>query len=55
MREHGRPPFVVDMLMGFYRAIDAGEFATVYPDAPRLLGRPTRSVEEFVRGLLGRG
>ncbi len=49
MRANGRPPFVVDMLMGFYEAIDAGEFATVWPDAGDLLGRPPRSLADFVR------
>ncbi len=48
MEEHGRPPFVVEMLKGFYDAIDAGEFAKVWPDAPRLLGLPTQTIHEFI-------
>ena len=48
MEDHGRPPFVVEMLKGFYEAIDAGEFAEVHPDAPRLLGHPTQSIGEFI-------
>lgn len=52
MRANGRPPFVVDMLMGFYDAIDAGEFARVWPDAGDLLGRAPRSIADFVRRTL---
>jgi NAD(P)H dehydrogenase (quinone) len=52
MRNHGRPPFVVEMLRGFYEAIDADEFAAVWPDAERLLGRPAATVADFVRRMV---
>jgi NAD(P)H dehydrogenase (quinone) len=43
----GRPPFVLEMVKGLFDAIDAGEFAKVWPDARRLLGRPTQSPREY--------
>jgi uncharacterized protein YbjT (DUF2867 family) len=49
MREQGRPPFVVEMVKGLHAAIDAGEFATVWPHAAQLLGRPTQSPREYLR------
>jgi NAD(P)H dehydrogenase (quinone) len=49
MREQGRPPFVVEMVKGLHAAIDAGEFATVWPDAAQLLGRPAQSSREYLR------
>jgi NAD(P)H dehydrogenase (quinone) len=48
MREQGRPPFVVEMVKGLHAAIDAGEFATVWPDAAQLLGRPAQSPREYL-------
>lgn len=48
MEANGRPAFVVDMLKGFYQAIDAGEFANVRPDAERLLGRKPRTIAQFI-------
>jgi NAD(P)H dehydrogenase (quinone) len=50
----GYPPFLVEMVKGLYKAIDAGEFAKIWPDAPRLLGRPTRSVAEYIHSIYGR-
>jgi uncharacterized protein YbjT (DUF2867 family) len=48
MREQGRPPFVVEMVKGLHAAIDAGEFATVWPHAAQLLRRPTQSAREYL-------
>ena len=47
LKGQGRPPFVVEMVKGLFDAIDAGEFAKVWPDAPQLLGRPTQSPREY--------
>lgn len=47
LKGQGRPPFVVEMAKGLFDAIDAGEFAKVWLDAPRLLGRPTQSPREY--------
>lgn len=49
LKGQGRPPFVVEMVKGLFDAIDAGEFAEVWPDADRLLGRPTQSPREYFR------
>ena len=49
MREQGRPPFVVEMVKGLHAAIDAGEFARVWPDAAQLLKRPAQSPREYLR------
>lgn len=48
MKDQGRPAYIVEMVMGLYDAIDAGEFAKVWPDAPKLLGRPTQSARDFL-------
>lgn len=52
MKANGRPPFVVEMLKGFYEAIDAGEFAKVWPDAQQLLGRKPKTISAFINETL---
>jgi NAD(P)H dehydrogenase (quinone) len=47
-KSQGRPPFMVDMAMGLFEAIDASEFAKVWPDAELLLGRAPTSVREHI-------
>ena len=48
MAARGRPPFVVEMARTLHAAIDAGEFATIWPDAERLLGRPPMAISTFL-------
>jgi NAD(P)H dehydrogenase (quinone) len=48
MKDQGRPQYIVEMVMGLCDAIDAGEFEKVWPDAPKLLGRPTQSARDFL-------
>jgi NAD(P)H dehydrogenase (quinone) len=48
-KEQGRPPFVVEMVIGLHAAIDAGEFEKVWPDAAQLLGRQPQSARDFLR------
>jgi NAD(P)H dehydrogenase (quinone) len=52
MMENGRPPFVVEMLKGFYDAIDSGEFARLWPDAEQLLGRKPKSIKTYIEETL---
>ncbi|GLJ00649.1 NmrA family NAD(P)-binding protein [Sphingobium sp. BS19] len=52
MTQNGRPPFVVEMLKGFYEAIDAGEFARVWADAEQLLGRRPKSIKSNIEETL---
>jgi NAD(P)H dehydrogenase (quinone) len=49
MQDQGRPAFVVEMVKGLHAAIDAGEFAKVWPDAAELLRRPTQSPQDYLR------
>lgn len=44
----GVPPFIFEMTKGLYDAVDAGEFAKVWPDALNILGRHPRSVASHV-------
>jgi NAD(P)H dehydrogenase (quinone) len=48
-RKQGRPAFVVEMVKGLHAAIDAGEFANVWPDAAQLLGRQPQSPRAYLR------
>jgi uncharacterized protein YbjT (DUF2867 family) len=48
MHRLGRPPFVVEMVKGLHAAIDAGEFAKVWPHAAQILGRPPRSARAYL-------
>jgi hypothetical protein len=43
------PPYLVEALVGSHAATAAGEYCNVSPDAPRLAGRPTQSMREYVR------
>jgi NAD(P)H dehydrogenase (quinone) len=43
------PPFMVEALVGSNAATAAGEYERVSPDAPRLTGRPTQSVRDYVK------
>lgn len=52
IRSRGMPDYVVAMVDGMYQATDAGEFATVHPDAETLLGRPPMPLEKFLPPLL---
>jgi uncharacterized protein YbjT (DUF2867 family) len=45
----GIPPFLVDIIIGIEHAMQAGEHATVTPDLERLLGRPARPIDDFIR------
>lgn len=47
-RVQGRPQFMVEMAIGLFKAVDAGEFAKVWPDMETLLGRRPHSVREFI-------
>lgn len=47
-RQQGRPPFMVEMAMGLFDAVDAGEFAQVWPDAELLLGRRQQSLSDTI-------
>jgi NAD(P)H dehydrogenase (quinone) len=49
----GRPPFMVDMAIGLFKAVDAGEFSTVWGDAEQLLGRTPKSVRDSINDLFG--
>jgi NAD(P)H dehydrogenase (quinone) len=48
MAARGRPPFAVEMVRTLHAAIDAGEFATIWPDAERLLGRPPMAISTYL-------
>jgi NAD(P)H dehydrogenase (quinone) len=48
MQAQGRPPFIVEMVKGLHAAIDAGEFAKIWPDAEQLLGRPTTAISDYL-------
>jgi NAD(P)H dehydrogenase (quinone) len=47
-RAQGRPEFMVEMALGLFRAVDAGEFETVWPDLRNLLGRPPAGVGDII-------
>jgi nucleoside-diphosphate-sugar epimerase len=47
--QFGAPAWQVDAWVSTYRQIAAGELDTVTDDIERLLGRPARSIEDYVR------
>jgi uncharacterized protein YbjT (DUF2867 family) len=49
MREHGMPDWLVEGLGVLFEVYASGAAARVSPDVERILGRPPRSFEAFVR------
>lgn len=49
---HGAPPPAADLLLGMFRASRQGEFATVDPTLPELLGHRPTSVRDVLQGAL---
>jgi NAD(P)H dehydrogenase (quinone) len=49
---HGLPEWRADLLVGMFVASRQGDFAPADPALARLLGRPTRSVTDFLKGVL---
>ncbi|WP_026925273.1 NmrA family NAD(P)-binding protein [Glycomyces arizonensis] len=54
MKERGLPDIAVEMMLGFFLAARAGEFAGTDPALARLLGRSPRPLPEVLPELLGR-
>ena len=52
LTERGAPPQVADILVGFYRASRAGEFAAIDPALQRLLGREPTTMQEVLAASL---
>lgn len=51
----GRPPFMAEMAASAFEAIDAGEFAHVWPDLGAILGRRARSLRETIGEMVAQG
>jgi NAD(P)H dehydrogenase (quinone) len=49
---NGLPEWQADLLVGMFVASRRGEFAPADPALARLLGRPTESVAEFLKGVI---
>lgn len=52
LRLVGLPEPTIEILLSYYRAAEAGEFAAVDPTLGQLLGRPTSSMRDFLAGKL---
>ncbi len=50
MAAYGAPPHAASIVLGFYEASRAGEFAVVDPTLERLLGRPPRRARDLTAG-----
>jgi len=51
-RVNGAPEGAIAVMLGYYRAAQAGEFATVDHTLARLLGRPPETMKNFMRANL---
>jgi uncharacterized protein YbjT (DUF2867 family) len=49
LAKSGIAAWLVDIIVGIERAMEAGDHATVTPDLERLLGRPARTLDDFLR------
>ena len=49
LKSGGMDPWLVDSTLHLYAAVAAGALAGVSPDGPRVLGRATRPIEEWLR------
>ncbi len=52
LRGAGLPEPTVQIMLGYYRAAEAGEFVTVDPTLAGILGRPTTRMREYMREAL---
>jgi len=49
----GMPASILEIILGYYRAAQAGEFATIDPALKRMLGRSPRSMRDVLTQALG--
>jgi NAD(P)H dehydrogenase (quinone) len=53
IESRGRPTFLVAMIKTLCKAVDSGEFSTIYPDLETILARPADSLSDYIKRTFG--